>query len=338
MIGFHMTALSNRFEACLTDEHAGERLDRALALALPDLSRTRIQALMRAGKVHVNGVACLDPKRAVQAGDVVSVAVPPPEPALPQAEPIALDVVHEDGDLLVVNKPAGMVVHPGAGNFSGTLVNALLAHCKGSLSGIGGVERPGIVHRLDKDTSGLLVVAKNDHAHRHLQTQFADHGRTGALDRRYVALVWGVPSRPYNSVDAPIDRDPRNREKMRVCRPGHGREAVTHWQVLGQFGMGKTAVTLLECRLETGRTHQIRVHMAHIGHPLLGDATYGTAFATKARLLDGKARDALDRLGRQALHARSLAFEHPASGEVLEFDAPVPADMQALLDALRENA
>jgi 23S rRNA pseudouridine1911/1915/1917 synthase len=333
-----MSVLPNQFEACLAVDTAGERLDRAIASALPELSRTRIQALMRAGKVLVNGVACLDPKRTAAVDDAIVIDIPPPEPAKPQAEPMLLDVVYEDEHLLVINKPAGLVVHPGAGNGTGTLVNALLAHCKGQLSGIGGVERPGIVHRLDKDTSGLLVVAKNDHAHHHLQKQFADHGRTGCLDRRYIAVVWGQPSRAYNTVDAPIDRDPRSREKMHVCKPERGREAITHWQVLESFGHPVTLATLLECKLETGRTHQIRVHMSHIGHPLLGDNTYGTGFASKSRLLGEEARDSLLKLHRQALHARSLAFEHPVTHEVMAFEAPIPDDIEALLEALRTRS
>ncbi len=335
--GLSMSIATTYHEAILPEEATGLRLDRALALALPDFSRTRIQALIRAGKVCLDGEICLDPGAGAREGLKVTLEVPPPEPATPLAEDIPLDIVYEDEHLLVLDKPAGLVVHPGAGNWSGTLVNALLAHCKGSLSGIGGVERPGIVHRIDKDTSGLLVVAKNDHAHHHLQKQFADHGKTGCLDRRYYALVWGVPSRPYNTVDAPLDRDPRNREKIAVCKPGKGRDAVTHWQVVQTFALeGKPFVSLIECKLETGRTHQIRVHMAHIGHPLLGDSTYGTGFASKIRKLPPQAQEAVNALHRQALHARSLSFAHPATEEEMHFESALPNDLQKLIAILAQ--
>jgi 23S rRNA pseudouridine1911/1915/1917 synthase len=222
------------------------------------------------------------------------------------------------------------VVHPAAGHETGTLVNALIAHCGESLSGIGGVKRPGIVHRLDKDTTGLMVAAKNDRAHASLSAQFADHGRTGALRRGYMAFVWGVPNRPYGTVDAPIDRHPHAREKMAV-RQG-GREAITHWEVLDTFSGrdGKPVASLLACRLETGRTHQIRVHLSHIGHPLMGDAVYGPGFKTKANSLPPTAKAALEGLGRQALHAYLLTLEHPGTGEILEWTSDLPADLAAL--------
>jgi 23S rRNA pseudouridine1911/1915/1917 synthase len=323
-------------DVTLPTDAAGERLDRALAAALPDLSRTRIQALVRAGKVTVEGRLADDPGKKIAGGEAVQIEVPPPEPAIPEPENIPLDVVYEDAELIVIDKPAGLVVHPGAGNWSGTLVNALLHHCRGSLSGIGGVERPGIVHRLDKDTSGLLVAAKTDRAHRHLAEQFADHGRTGDLERAYLALVWGVPMRPRGMVDAPIDRDPRNREKMHVCKPGKGREAVTHWELLETFGPPKAPiVSLIRCTLETGRTHQIRVHMAHIGHPVLGDPLYGTGYKTKSKHLPELARDRLQALDRQALHAAHLAFEHPVSGEILSFDSDLPDDLRQLVESLQ---
>ncbi|MGQ4273448.1 RluA family pseudouridine synthase [Terrihabitans sp. B22-R8] len=330
-----MSETDTRLDVTLPPDLGGERLDRALAQAVPDLSRTRIQALIRAGKVAVNGRAVEDPGLKVHGGEETSILIPPPEPAIPLAEPIPLDVAYEDDELIVIDKPAGLVVHPGAGNWSGTMVNALLAHCAGSLSGIGGVERPGIVHRLDKDTSGLLVVAKNDRAHRALAAQFADHGRTGPLERAYLALVWGPLPRPHGTVDAPIDRDPRNREKMRVCPPQYGREAITHWESLKRFGPREAPlVTLVRCRLETGRTHQIRVHLSHIGHPVLGDSVYGAGFKTKARHLPESARARLEGLGRQALHAAHLAFEHPVTGELMSFDSPIPDDMAQLVEAL----
>jgi 23S rRNA pseudouridine1911/1915/1917 synthase len=327
---------SEILEVTLPADAGGERLDRALAAALPDLSRTRIQALIRAGKVTLEGRLVDDPGKKAAGGQAVRIEVPPPEPAIPEPENIPLEIVYEDAELIVIDKPAGLVVHPGAGNWTGTLVNALLHHCKDSLSGIGGVERPGIVHRLDKDTSGLLVVAKNDKAHRHLAEQFADHGRTGDLERSYFALVWGVPNRPHATVDAPIDRDPRHREKMHVCKPGKGREAVTHWELIQTFGDPKAPiVSLIRCTLETGRTHQIRVHMAHIGHPVLGDPLYGTGYKTKSVLLPELARDRLQALERQALHAAHLAFEHPVSGKILSFDSDLPDDLRQLVESLQ---
>ena len=240
--------------------------------------------------------------------------MPPPVPAEPEGEAIPLDVVYEDDDLIVIDKPAGLVVHPAAGNQTGTLVNALIAHCGASLSGIGGVMRPGIVHRLDKDTSGLMVVAKTDRAHRSLADQFADHGRTGPLERGYMALVWGVPDRADGTIEAALGRSTKNREKIEVKREG-GREAITHYHVAERYGAaGKPAVaSLVECRLETGRTHQIRVHLAAIGHPVIGDRTYGAGFATKPALLPEPARSLAARFPRQALHAYLLGFEHPVS-------------------------
>ena len=236
----------------------------------------------------------------------------------------------------MIDKPNGLVVHPAAGHAKGTLVNALIAHCGDSLSGIGGVKRPGIVHRLDKDTTGLMVVAKTDAAHRALSAQFANKTE-GALERGYLALVWGAPDRPKGTIDAPLDRHPQARDK-RAVREG-GRQAVTHWQVLERFAGpdGKPVASLLACTLETGRTHQIRVHLAHIGHPILGDASYGTGFKTKASLLSPAARAALEGLGRQALHAYLLAIEHPETAEILEFQSELPGDLRRLRHALAEN-
>ena len=309
---------------------AGERLDRVLAVHVTALSRTRLKALVLAGRVAIGARTIRDPGQRVNAGDVISVSVPPPEPAEPQAEAIPLAIVYEDADLIVIDKPAGLVVHPAAGNATGTLVNALIAHCGDSLSGIGGVKRPGIVHRLDRDTSGLMVVAKNDRAHRALARQFADHGRTGPLARGYLAFAWGVPDRPKGTIDAPLDRHPRARDKQAVRESG--RAAITHWQVLERYAGidGRGVASLIECRLETGRTHQIRVHLAHIGHPLLGDDTYGPGFKTKAVLLPEAARQALEALGRQALHAYLLAFEHPTTGQFLEFRSELPVDLARL--------
>ena len=303
---FHVTAAAK-----------GERLDRLLAQNA-ELSRSRLKALILAGAVTIDGSTIRDPGHRVNAGDDdrASRSRPTRRPSQ-QPENIPLDIVHEDDALIVIDKPKGLVVHPAAGNPSGTLVNALIAHCGASLSGIGGVKRPGIVHRLDKDTTGLMVVAKTDRAHRRLSAQFADHGRTGPLERAYLAFVWGAPDRPKGTIDAPIDRHPKARDKQAV-RQG-GREAVTHWERLETYlgADGKPVASLLSCRLETGRTHQIRVHLAHIGHPLLGDDVYGPGFKTKAALLPAEARAALEALGRQALHAYLLGFEHPVTGETV---------------------
>jgi len=265
---------------------------------------------------------------------MIALTVPPDAPAEPAPENIPLTIVYEDDALIVIDKPKGLVVHPAAGNPSGTLVNALIAHCGASLSGIGGVKRPGIVHRLDKDTTGLMVVAKNDRAHRALAKQFADHGRTGALERAYLAFVWGVPSRPKGTIDAPLDRHPRARDKQAV-RPA-GREAVTHWELLETYtgADGKPVASLLSCRLETGRTHQIRVHLAHIGHPLLGDGVYGPGFKTKMALLAESAQESLAALGRQALHAHMLGFEHPQTHDILQFKSRLPDDLARLRGTL----
>jgi 23S rRNA pseudouridine1911/1915/1917 synthase len=311
-------------------EEAGERLDRVLAQRLAELSRSRHKALILAGRVAIDGATIRDPGHRVNAGATVVLDLPPAEEAEPAPENIPLKVVFEDDELIVIDKPAGLVVHPAAGNWTGTLVNALIAHCGESLSGVGGVKRPGIVHRLDKDTTGLLVVAKTDHAHLALSRQFADHGRTGPLRRGYLAFVWGVPDRPRGTIDKPIDRHPRARDKMAV-RAG-GREAVTHWEVLERYPGtdGKPVASLLACRLETGRTHQIRVHLAAIGHPLLGDEVYGPGFKTKANQLPAEARSALEALGRQALHAYLLAIEHPSQGKNLEFRSELPDDLRRL--------
>ncbi len=316
---------------------AGNRLDRLIADRAEGLSRSRVQALIRAEHVSVSGKAVTDCGYKIKAGDAVSVLVPEAEPAEPQAEAIALDVVFEDDDVIVVNKPAGLVVHPAAGHSQGTLVNALIAHCGNSLSGIGGVRRPGIVHRLDKDTSGLLVVAKNDAAHKGLSEQFASHGEDGRLQRTYLALVWGTPIRPKGAIDAPIGRSPANRLKMAVVSGEDGRHAVTHYEVAEVFNGvdGRPAVSLLRLELETGRTHQIRVHLTSAGNPLLGDDVYGAGFKTRAVTINEAAQEALAALGRQALHAAELGFEHPRTGEALHFTSELPDDMTRLLAALQ---
>jgi 23S rRNA pseudouridine1911/1915/1917 synthase len=313
---------------------AGDRLDRVLTARIADLSRSRLKVLILAGEVAIGGRTIRDPGYRVNAGDVIAVALPPPEPAEPQGEPIALNVVFEDDQIIVIDKPRGLVVHPAAGNWSGTLVNALIAHCGATLSGIGGVVRPGIVHRLDKDTTGLMVVAKTDRAHRSLAAQFEDHGRSGALKRGYLAFVWGAPDRPKGTIEQPIDRHPHARDRMAV-RTG-GREAITHWEVLERYSGpdGALVASLLACRLETGRTHQIRVHLSHIGHPLLGDDVYGRGFRTKAARLPPPAAEALQALGRQALHAYMLTIEHPGTRESLEFRSELPTDLARLHGSL----
>ncbi len=305
-----------------------------LAAHLTDLSRSRLKALIQGGHVRIGTHAVRDPAYHVTPGETITIDLPEPVEAEPQGEAIALKIVYEDDDIIVIDKPAGLVVHPAAGHATGTLVNALIAHCGASLSGIGGVRRPGIVHRLDKDTSGLLVAAKNDRAHASLSAQFADHGRTGAMERGYLAFAWGVPSRPRGSIDAPLDRHPHAREKMAVRQ--RGREAVTHYEVRETFNGrdGRPVASLLALRLETGRTHQIRVHLAHIGHPLLGDSVYGPHFKTKASQLGPASREALRSLNRQALHAYLLVLEHPRSGEILRWEAPLPEDLLSLREAL----
>ena len=316
-------------------ESAGERLDRFLAreaeAAGVTLSRTRIKALIEAGEVRVKDVILRDPARKVTAGAEVVVAPPPPEDSPLEGEDIPLNVVYEDDHLIIIDKPAGLVVHPAAGHATGTLVQALIAHCGGTLSGIGGVRRPGIVHRLDKDTSGLMVVAKTDQAHRGLADAFADHGRMGSLERAYIALCWGAFGLSAGMVDAPLGRHPHQRERMAVQSEDKGRFAITHWQAEEVF----PTATAVRCQLETGRTHQIRVHMAHLGHPLLGDKVYGAGFKTKANLLTDEARIALTALDRQALHAAVLGFEHPVTSESVRFQSEPPADFLRLMRALR---
>jgi 23S rRNA pseudouridine1911/1915/1917 synthase len=302
----------------LTPAHAGWRLDRALADALPTLSRERLKALIRSGALDEG--ARRDPALKVRGDEQFRLSIPEPEPAHNEPQDIPLRIMFEDDHLLVVDKPAGLVVHPAAGNRDGTLVNALLHHCHGRLSGIGGVARPGIVHRIDKDTSGLLVVAKTDVAHEGLARQFAAH----SIDRRYLAIVAGVPIAASGTVDAPLARSATDRKKIAIVKEARGKRAVTHWNRLKKLRDS----ALVECRLETGRTHQVRVHMASIGHPLLGDPVYGR--------ISQKQRELLRELGfhRQALHAVYLGFTHPVTRERLAFESAIPADMQELFSAL----
>jgi 23S rRNA pseudouridine1911/1915/1917 synthase len=305
--------------ATIADAANGLRFDRALADAVPTLSRERLKALIAAGAVtDANGVAQQDPSRKVAAGAIYRIAVPPPSPTHNVAQDIRLDIAFEDEHLIVVDKPAGLVVHPAAGNPDGTLVNALLHHCGGSLSGIGGVARPGIVHRIDKDTSGLIVAAKTDRAHEGLARQFKEH----SIDRRYKAIVSGRPLPPSGVIDAPLARSSANRKKIAIV--ASGKRAVTHFSTIRML----REAALVECRLETGRTHQVRVHMASVGHPLLGDPVYGRTRAVH--------RSALETLGfrRQALHAAHLGFIHPVKSVALAFDSEMPRDMQELFDTL----
>src|SRR6266853_4908091 len=308
-----------RLEVTVAGDEGSSRLDRVLAVRLAQLSRSRLKALILAGSVTLKSAPVRDPAYHVSPGDTITIDVPEAVAAEPAGEDIALDIVYEDDDIIVIDKPKGLVVHPAAGHETGTLVNALIAHCGAGLSGIGGVKRPGIVHRLDKDTTGLMVVAKNDRAHASLTAQFADHGRTGPLVRGYLAFIWGVPTRQRGTVDAPIDRHPYAREKMAVRESG--REAVTHWELREAFSGrdGKPVASMLACQLETGRTHQIRVHLSHTGHPLMGDAVYGPHFKTKASHLGPQSQAALAALGRQALHAYLLTLEHPQTGAILEW-------------------
>ena len=300
---------------------AGVRLDKALADRTPELSRGRVQALIAQGLVSRDGVALRDASAKAAAGDY-ALLIPPPEPAEPLPEAIPLQVLYEDADLIVVDKPAGMAAHPAPGTPSGTLVNALMHHCGATLSGIGGVARPGIVHRLDKDTSGVLVAAKSDAAHRGLAELFARHD----IDRTYVALTRGAPSPARGVIDGRIARSSHDRKKMAVVRTA-GRAAVTHYKVARAFGPAERPLAArVDCRLETGRTHQIRVHLASRGAPVLGDAVYGSgppAPAVRAAMAEAG-------LARQALHAAVLGFVHPCTGETLRFESPLPADMAAL--------
>ncbi|MCW6507372.1 RluA family pseudouridine synthase [Lichenifustis flavocetrariae] len=324
------------FHVSIDQGREGQRLDRILADAAEaaglNLSRTRLQRLIADGHVRVGDVVARSGSEKPPLGTILSLNVPEPTPALPQAQVIPFDVVFEDGHLLVLDKPAGLVVHPSAGHADGTLVNALIAHCGDTLSGIGGVKRPGIVHRLDKDTSGLLVVAKSDAAHAGLAALFADHGRSGSLVREYQAFIWGVPDRTNGMIDLPLGRDPHNRLKVAVVPEDRGRHAVTHWRREARFG---DLACRIQCRLETGRTHQIRVHFAAIGHPLVGDAVYGAGFRTKAERLCSPGRDTVLAFRRQALHASTLGFTHPVTEEELMFRSDMPTDLEALATAFR---
>jgi 23S rRNA pseudouridine1911/1915/1917 synthase len=308
-------------------DEAGQRVDKWLASRLPDLSRTRIKSLMEDGLVQMDGATIADASQKVKAGQAILLTIPPDQPAEPQAQQMDLCVVYEDDHLIVIDKPAGLVVHPAPGSPDHTLVNALLAHCGESLSGIGGVKRPGIVHRLDKDTSGLLVAAKNDRAHHGLSEQFAAH----SLERAYQALVWGLPSPMKGEIEGAIGRSPQDRKKMAIVSHG-GKHALTRYRVLRPLAGG--VVSLVECRLATGRTHQIRVHMTSLGHGLVGDQTYGRQRSARVKGLPPELANALTTFPRQALHAYLLGFIHPITGQPHRYESLIPPDIGCILQSL----
>jgi 23S rRNA pseudouridine1911/1915/1917 synthase len=320
------SAVKYRVAASLAE--AGGRLDAFLAKAVPALSRSRLKRLIEEGRVLSAEGPALDPAAKVRAGQTFAILVPESADPRPAAQAVPLEILHEDQHLIVIDKPAGLVVHPAPGNPDRTLVNALIAHCGASLAGIGGVKRPGIVHRLDKDTSGLMVVAKTEAAYAGLQRQFAARSVT----RAYHALVWSVPRPRHGEIEANIGRSRRDRKKMAVVRSG-GKAALTRYRVLADYG---GVASLLECRLATGRTHQIRVHLASIGHPVMGDPVYGRAATRRKASLPPRARAALDDLGRQALDAYLLGFEHPVSAEPLQFSRTFPRDFKNLMISLEE--
>jgi 23S rRNA pseudouridine1911/1915/1917 synthase len=314
-------------------EQAGQRLDRALAALMPDVSRSRLQELIGKGAVGLAGTTIKDPNHRVKGGENYTIVIPATVAATPRGQDIPLSVVYEDKELIVIDKPAGLVVHPAAGNPDGTLVNALIAHCGDALIGIGGEARPGIVHRLDKDTSGLLVAAKTERAMTSLAKQFANH----TIERAYHAVVWGSPRAGTGMIEGQIGRSPFDRKRMAVLRSG-GKLARTRYRVMETFGpAARPVAALVECRLETGRTHQIRVHLTHLGHPLIGDPQYGRARqAPRAKTLEEETAFTLaTEFPRQALHAFVLGFQHPSLHKTLRFESPWPADFAALVAALR---
>ena len=325
--------MSEQFEmrnTVVSEAADGLRLDRALAETFPDISRTRIKRFIEKGQVTLGGETIVDPARRVKPGLEMTIELPPPAPAVPQGEDIPLDVIYEDEHLIVIDKPAGLVVHPAPGNPSGTLVNALIAHCGASLSGIGDVMRPGIVHRIDKDTSGLIIVAKNDAAHQGLAKQFEKH----SIKRAYSAIVWGSVANATGTIEGNIGRSSSNRKKMAVVKSG-GKHARTRYKTLKRFGPPtQPFASLVECQLETGRTHQIRVHFAKLGHPLVGDPLYGRGRQGSRKKLGDEMAAGLSGFRRQALHARLLGFIHPISRENLVFESELPNDFKELIKTL----
>jgi 23S rRNA pseudouridine1911/1915/1917 synthase len=337
-----VSGMSQNIKALIADEaHENQRLDVFVTAHMPEyISRSRVIELIKQGVITLNGKPCKKPNTRIKPADSVTCIIPEAEDPTPEPEEIPLDVLFEDDSVIVINKPAGMVVHPASGNWQGTLVNALLHHCKGSLSGIGGVKRPGIVHRLDKETSGVMVVAKNDQAHQHLAAQFADHGRTGNLKRLYQALVWGEPSPKKGTIETYLGRDSNNRLRRAVVAEGRidAKLAITHYLALEGYRLNgeiMPQLSLVQCQLETGRTHQIRVHMAHIGHPLLGDREYGAHFKSKEVKLPNEAKSQLNLMRGQALHAKSLQFDHPVTGELCAFETPLPEPMARFSEAFK---
>ena len=321
---------SKQHNLTVRPEDSQKRLDRTLADALPELSRTRLKTLIQAGMVSINGKLVTDPAHRMALLEKIKITIPPPEPARPRPQQIPLPIVYEDDDLIVIDKPAGLVVHPAPGNPDQTLVNALLAHCGDSISGIGGVRRPGIVHRLDKGTSGLLVAAKNDAAHHHLSALFAKHH----IERAYKAIILGIPNPTHGKIAGNIGRNPKNRKKMAVVSRG-GKEAHTQYCLEQVFGNG--AASLVVCRLSTGRTHQIRVHLSNLGHPILGDPLYGQRRAMFGRV-SPHVRDIVRKFPHQALHAFRLGFTHPRTDEPMTFERKLPYDMGVLIEALNGKA
>ncbi len=343
-ISFELPDSDDTYRFIIDADNAGARLDKWLSDRIEALTRTRIKALIEGNAVTRNGEIFTDPSWKLREGEEYTLQAPPLVDPTPEAENIPLDIVFEDNDLIVVNKPAGMVVHPAAGNWTGTLVNALIHHCGDSLSGIGGVARPGIVHRIDKDTTGLLVIAKHDRAHQGLAKAFSKH----SIERVYETIAVGAPRPGIGSIEAALARSSSDRTKMSVVNldtHSKARHAITHYKIIEAFGRsraklkGDALASLIECRLETGRTHQIRVHLSHIGHPIIGDPTYGRGPGLSGLRPGDAAADntksLMQNFRRQALHAKSLGFKHPITKEVLYFERPAPEDFQALLASLK---
>lgn len=322
-----MTAPAETLNHRIEEAEAGQRLDRVLAARHPDISRTRLKALIEEGRVSGDGATITEPSYRVKPGQTFTTQVPEAAPYEPEGQEIPLDILYEDSELIVIDKQAGLVVHPAPGNLDLTLVNALIAHCGDSLSGIGGVRRPGIVHRLDKGTSGVMVAAKTDLAHHVLSRQFEKR----TAERAYLALVWGMPMPSQGRIEGNIGRDPRHRKKMAIVPEGKGKPAATNYRIVKRYGVW---ASLVECRLETGRTHQVRVHMTHLGYPLVGDPLYGRATKARVKGLPDNVVEAMRGFPRQALHARLLAFKHPESKEMLSFESELPNDMKSLCDIL----
>ncbi|WP_333948010.1 RluA family pseudouridine synthase [Candidatus Liberibacter brunswickensis] len=325
----------------LANSSAVGRIDRWLSVNVEKkFSRSYVKTLILNGYISINGIVSTDPSRKVVPGDSFFVNVPEAQKLNMDQENIPLDILYEDNDIVVINKPAGLVSHPAPGNWTGTLVNALLYHCNNNLSSINGIKRPGIVHRLDKDTTGVMVIAKNDLAHQKLSEQFADHGKNMGLKRSYYAMVWGIPSPDSGIINAPLGRCKSNRIRRAVKRTDDktADKAITHYKIVETYNKNSNfAASLLECRLETGRTHQIRVHMAYKGNPLIGDILYGKGFKTKENIVNQNVKNAILSLARQALHAYHLSFDHPSKNQVMSFKAPIPEDMLTVIRELHKK-